>query len=164
MKTDPFGRRYPWRMMIDEFRDQALGGMEGHYRPDWDEWGIWLAAAVSLRADCRRRRVGAVLLDEWHRVVGQGYNGSAPGGPSCLAGHCPRSSSDAPPLSSYDTGPGACIAVHAELNAVLDAGLVRSRGTAMYCTDEPCPGCEKIIRGAGVSRVVWPEGDRHYVH
>lgn len=125
-------------------------------RPDWDAWGTWLAAAVSLRGDCRRMRVGAVLLDHNHRVIGAGYNGSPPGGPSCLKGECPRAFSDVPPGSSYDTGPGACIAVHAEFNAIMDAGLRLVRGSTMYVTYPPCSGCSRVIEGAGIARVVTP--------
>jgi dCMP deaminase len=59
-------------------------------RPDFDSWALGIAEAVSLRGDCTRRRVGAVLLDQDHRLIGAGYNGTQPGGPSCLAGDCPR--------------------------------------------------------------------------
>lgn len=127
-------------------------------RPDWDEWAMWIAAAVSLRGDCLRARVGAIIMDQHHRIVGQGYNGTAPDGASCLKGACPRALTDLPPGSSYDTGPGACIATHAELNALLDAGVVRARGAVMYVTCQPCEGCPKIIRSAGIDRVVWPNG------
>ncbi len=38
-------------------------------RPDWHTWGVGIAAAVALRADCTRRRVGAVIFDEAHRIL-----------------------------------------------------------------------------------------------
>ncbi len=47
-------------------------------RPTWDEYFLGIAAAVSQRADCRRRRVGAVLVAQ-HRIVATGYNGSSHG-------------------------------------------------------------------------------------
>lgn len=131
-------------------------------RPDWDDWAIGLAFAVARRADCTRRRIGAVILDTSNRVVAVGYNGGRPGGPSCLAGACPRGRSDVAPGSSYDTGPGACIAIHAEQNALLYAGLDGARGAVLYCTDEPCGGCERMIQAAGIARVVWPGGSRTY--
>lgn len=59
-------------------------------RPDWQPWALGIAKAVSERGDCTRRRVGAVLLDTNHRIIGAGYNGTEPGGPSCLKGECPR--------------------------------------------------------------------------
>jgi dCMP deaminase len=63
------------------------------------------------------------------------------------------------PDSSYDTGPGACTGIHAELQCLLDAGRVNlDDDCVMYVSDRPCPGCEKIIRGY-LKRVVWPGGE-----
>lgn len=162
-------------------------------RPDWDAWALGIAEAVSLRGDCTRRQVGAVLLDEAHRVIGCGYNGGPRGGESCLAGECPRGrhyeTSQCPgpphppdckcrvftgwcacgetwpcafsvaPGSSYDTGPGTCIAVHAEMNALLDVSD-RSRlvGATMYITEQPCAGCLKILKNTEIKTFVWPGG------
>jgi dCMP deaminase len=66
----------------------------------------------------------------------------------------------AEPGSSYDTGPGACVAVHAEINALLQVSD-RSRlvGSTMYITDAPCDGCLKIIKNTAIARIVWPEGE-----
>lgn len=128
-------------------------------RPTVDEWGLGLAKAVATRADCSRRQVGAVLVGQDNRVVSTGYNGSYPGGPSCLAGECPRAQSDALPNSSYDTGIGVCHALHAEQNCLLYASFSDTREARMYITDEPCPGCWKMLRGSGVVRVIWPEGE-----
>ena len=160
-------------------------------RPDWASYFLGIADAVSIRGDCTRRQVGAVLVDpETHDLVETGYNGPPAGMPGCLsAGACPRGrhfqapvdlmtspsslrvfASDCncgkpwpcdeavPPGSSYDTGPGACGAIHAEANALLRAGK-RSRGCHLYLTCAPCDGCLKLIRGAGVCRVIWPEGN-----
>ena len=127
-------------------------------RPEWEEYFLGIAKAVAARADCRRRQVGAVVVDVEKRIASTGYNGSYPGGPSCLAGDCPRAFSTVVPGSSYDTGPGTCHAVHGELNAILFADRERLRGATLYITDEPCNGCAKHIRSTPISRVVWPEG------
>ena len=133
-------------------------------RPTWDEWALSLAAAASTRGDCTRRQVGAVILDTNRRVVGVGYNGAPPGEPGCLtAGACPRgqmSKDEVIPGSSYDTGTGQCIAVHAEQNALLDADPVRRRGGTLYVSCEPCDGCWRMIWGSGIARCVWPEGQK----
>jgi len=127
-------------------------------RPDWDAYFLGIAEAVSRRGDCTRRQVGAVVVDRRHRIVSTGYNGAEPGGPSCLEGACPRAHSDVPPDSSYDSGPGACIAVHAEANALLYAGLDGTKGSSLYLTHRPCPGCMKLIRAAGIQTIIWPNG------
>lgn len=131
-------------------------------RPDWDAWAIGIATAVAARADCTRRQVGAVVLDVDHRVLSVGYNGAPAGDPGCAtAGACPRgrrSAADVAPGSSYDTGPGSCIALHAEQNALLYADPWRRQGGLLAVTDEPCGGCRRFILGSGVARVVWPNG------
>ena len=126
-------------------------------RPDWDTWALGIARAVATRGDCTRLQVGAVILDERHRVVSTGYNGAPPGGPSCLAGECPRAASGVAPGSSYDTGPGACIALHAEMNAIIWADPARLPGATIYVTFKPCAGCARMISGSGIARTVWDE-------
>lgn len=124
-------------------------------RPDWDTYFLNIAMAVALRADCSRRKVGAVLVRD-NRIVSTGYNGSPPGGPSCLAGECPRSSSNVEPGSSYDTGPGSCIAAHAEQNAIIYAGRDKCLGATIYVTEVPCGGCDRMIEAAGIYKMVSP--------
>lgn len=131
-------------------------------RPSKKEWAINLARAVAKRADCTRRQVGAVTFDKDFRVISTGYNGAPSGKPGCLSdGACPRgkmSKTDVVPGSSYDTGAGSCIAIHAEANAIMFADPVRRVGGTMYVTDEPCDGCMKFIEGSGLIAVYWPEG------
>lgn len=125
-------------------------------RPGWDEWFLDGAKWASGRADCSRRQVGALVIKA-QRVISQGYNGALPGERGCLAGGCPRAQSDVAPGSQYDHGPGACIAIHAELNALLDASYrgVSVQGATMYLTDEPCRTCYRLITRAGIVKVVW---------
>ena len=125
-------------------------------RPSKDEFGMTLARAYATRADCSRRKVGAVVIGPDGFERGGGYNGAPVGEPGCLsAGACPRAASDVPEGSSYDTGPGRCISIHAEINAVLSAGgRDGCEGATMYVTAEPCDGCAPIIRQAGIVRVV----------
>lgn len=125
-------------------------------RPDWDTYYMGIAEAVAWRADCTRRQIGAIIVRD-SRIVSTGYNGAPAGKPGCLsAGACPRgqmSKTDVLPGSSYDTGPGSCIALHAEQNAILRAGL-ECRGATIYVTDAVCDGCARLIEGAGIVRIV----------
>ena len=129
-------------------------------RPDWDEYFLAIAKVVARRADCTRRQVGAVLVQQ-NRIVATGYNGAAAGQPGCgTDGACPcgqLSYQQVEPGSSYDTGPGSCISIHAEANALLYADRGKCEGSTIYCTDEPCGGCLRLIAGAGIDRVVTPE-------
>lgn len=125
-------------------------------RPTWDWWGIILARAVATRADCSRRKVGAVIMRPDHSIISTGYNGAPAGEPGCLVGACPRARSDVAPGSSYDTGPGSCIAIHAEQNALLRATWDEMIDSTIYVTEEPCAGCLRMIAGSPIARVVTP--------
>jgi dCMP deaminase len=130
--------------------------VSGDPRPSWDAYYNAIAIAVSARGDCTRRQVGAIIVvgDD---IVATGYNGAPMGEPGCLsAGACPRGSisvTELPHGSSYDTGAGACIAIHAEQNAILRAGR-KARGGMLYVTTTPCDGCLRLIKGTGIFRIV----------
>lgn len=128
-------------------------------RPTKEEWAFLVAQAVATRGECVRRQVGAVVIDTRGRIAGAGYNGSKPGGPNCLKGECPRGRSDVEPGSSYDTGPGTCHAVHAEMNAILDVSdRMRLQNAVLYVTTKPCDGCLKILGNTELAIVTWPDG------
>lgn len=133
-------------------------------RLTWDAWGIELARAVALRADCSRRQVGAVLMRPDHTIVATGYNGAASGEVGCLAGGCPRARSGVAPGSSYDTGAGACIALHAEQNALLRASWDEMAGATLFVTDKPCDGCFRMITGTPIIRVIAPDFEWNRSH
>ena len=126
-------------------------------RPDWHEYFVNIAFAVAKRSVCTRRRVGAVLVRD-NRVISTGYNGAPVGEPEC-AEACPRgqlSYRELPTGASYDSGPGKCIAIHAETNALVHAGADLARGAILYCTHDPCPECRKLIREMGIASVITP--------
>lgn len=128
-------------------------------RPDWDRYFLGIANAVAARADCERRRVGAVVVKD-KRIRATGYNGAPAGSPGCST--CPRRTSQVLPGSSYDTGAGVCVAIHAEANALLYCNREDLPGATLYITTDPCGGCLKLIRATGVKRVVWPDGELNY--
>lgn len=170
---------------MQALRRQGMGGAE-EMRPDWDTYFLGIAEAVSVRGDCTRRQIGAVITSPEHLIIALGYNGTAPGLRGCLDGGCPRGrhyelqnpaipgamwgickcSKPFPcpdyvePGASYNEGPGRCIAQHAELNACVKAGYERARGCTIYITDAPCYGCIKVIRSAGIVRIVHPQEGR----
>jgi dCMP deaminase len=131
-------------------------------RPSWDEYFLGIAEAVAARADCSRRKIGAVIVKN-NRIVSTGYNGAPAGHRGCLEGACPRATSDVPQDSSYDTGPGTCIAVHAEANALLYADRDKCEGATMYITDMPCDGCMKLIHASGIRKIYAAKGNAGYM-
>jgi dCMP deaminase len=136
-------------------------------RPDWDQYFLNIAAVVASRADCTRRQASAVIVKR-NRICSTGYNGAPAGHLGCASSNaCPRgrlSTAELQSYSSYDTGPGACIAVHAEANALLYANREQTEGATLYTwssteAQEPCQGCWRLIQGAGIARVVWTGGE-----
>lgn len=124
-------------------------------RPDWDAYGMMLAQAVAVRADCRRSKVGSVLMDPEHRIVSTGYNGVLPEQRGCLDGACPRglkSYSETLKGESYDD----CISTHSEANALKWWLGTWCPNHTLYVTRAPCGDCETIIRQYGNPRVVHP--------
>lgn len=133
--------------------------IDKHNRPSWDEYFLNLADAVALRADCRRGKYGAVLVKD-RRVISTGYNGAESGGPSCLGGDCPRG------LASHDDIPGFkqgnhdysdCISLHAEANCIAYADGDKCRGATIYINAKPCDMCEKLIKAAGIKKIIYKE-------
>lgn len=140
---------------IEALRRKLMGIDMSASRPDWDHYFMGIAYAVADRADCRRAKHGAVVVKD-KRIRATGYNAAASGGPSCLKGECPRGLSDVPSGSSYDSGPGTCVSLHAEQNALLFASRDDCEGGTLYITGKPCAGCWRMIQGSGIQAVVYP--------
>lgn len=124
-------------------------------RMPWDEYFKNIAKAVSLRADCRRAKHGAVIVKD-NRIVSTGYNGAPAGSAkSCILGHCPRGLKSEAELAHLAGDYADCIACHAEQNAIAYANHSDTVGATIYITGKPCPMCEKLIQAAGISKVVY---------
>jgi dCMP deaminase len=119
----------------------------------WDEYFLHNAGALATRADCERLQVGAVVVRD-RRIVGTGYNGAPAGEPGCAS--CPRRLFTVAPGSSYDTGAGQCVAIHAEANALLYTDRADLVGAALYVTSAVLGShgwwCQKLRRGFSVRR------------
>lgn len=87
-----------------------------------------------------KRRVGAVLVSN-KRVISTGYNGTPRGMRNCNEGGCARCNSTSVSGGSSGTltpvksgvALNECLCLHAEENALLEAGRDRSEGGTMYC-------------------------------
>lgn len=103
-----------------------------------------LASLASMRSNCMKRRVGAILVRN-KRIVATGYiyplylhvsihyhitfcfsyNGTPLGLTNCNEGGCARCNG----LQERES----CLCLHAEENALLEAGRERVSGATLYC-------------------------------
>ena len=91
----------------------------------------------------------------WNR-----YNGTARGLRNCNEGGCPRCNSG----SSSGHGLDQCVCLHAEENALLEAGSERlGENAVLYCNTCPCLVCSVKIIQSGVKVVVYHLGYKMYV-
>ena len=126
-------------------------------RPSWDEYFMEMAALTARRSTCLRRQVGAVIVKDRH-IVATGYNGAPRGLQHCgdREGGCLRQQLGIPSGEKHEL----CRALHAEQNAIIQAahlGLSIAGGT-LYCTNQPCVICAKMIINAGIERIVIRDG------
>ncbi|TKA58414.1 hypothetical protein B0A53_00153 [Rhodotorula sp. CCFEE 5036] len=135
-------------------------------RPSWDTYFMLLASLASLRSNCMKRRVGAVLVRE-KRVVSTGYNGTPRGGDVFSNGdnggggeRRPAAANGARNLSRIGEALDECLCLHAEENALLEAGRQRvsgggTEGAVLYCNTCPCLRCTVKIVQCGVKEVIY---------
>lgn len=120
-------------------------------RPDWDEYFLKMAYLVAERSTCLRHHVGAVIVRD-RRILTTGYNGAVSGVKDCLELGCLRDEKGIPSGERHEI----CRAVHAEQNAIIQAGLhgINISGSAMYCTHSPCILCAKMIVNAKIIKFI----------
>ena len=121
-------------------------------RPSWDEYFLQIAKVVSQRSTCLRRQVGAVIVKD-KRMISTGYNGAASGAPHCDEIGCIRQQLGIKSGERHEL----CAAIHAEQNAIIQAAKygVSIEGATLYCTNQPCAICAKMIVNSGIKRVVF---------
>ncbi len=109
-----------------------------------------MAVLASSRSTCLRRQVGAVLVKD-NQVLSTGYNGSPKGVRHCSETGCLRETMNVPSGQMHEL----CRGLHAEQNAIIQAGLNGSstRGATLYCTHQPCSICAKMIINAEIRMV-----------
>ncbi|KKY34320.1 putative deoxycytidylate deaminase [Diaporthe ampelina] len=124
-------------------------------RPGWDNYFMTLASLAARRSNCMKRRVGCVVVSHNRRVISTGYNGTPRGIRNCGEGGCSRCNQG---LGSGH-GLATCLCIHAEENALLEAGRDRLReGAVLYCDTCPCLTCSIKIAQVGISEVVYAHG------
>ena len=122
----------------------------GNSRISKDEYFMNIAIEVSRRSTCTRRQIGAIIVSDVGEIKSSGYNGNPRGLPHCHEIGCIRDKLNIPSGTRLET----CTAVHAEQNALIQAGIY-ARGSTLYSTIVPCPICARMILNAQVARVVY---------
>jgi dCMP deaminase len=121
-------------------------------RPSWDRYFMDMAWSISRRSTCLRRQMGALLVRD-RRILATGYNGAPAGLPHCEEVGCRRQRLGIP----SGQRPELCRALHAEQNAIVQAALhgVSVKDAVLYCTNQPCVICAKMLINAAVRRIVY---------
>lgn len=129
---------------------QALAA--NSHRPGWDEYFMEIAKVVSLRSNCIKRKVAAVVVLD-RRIISTGYNGTPRGVKNCNEGGCPRCNHFGPSGDKLEE----CLCSHAEENAIVQAAYhgASIKGATLYSTYSPCLICTKMIINGGISEVVY---------
>jgi dCMP deaminase len=136
----------------EQLNGLILTAMRQQERPDWDEYFIKIAQVASMRSNCIKRKVGAVIVRD-KRIVSTGYNGTPRKTKNCNQGGCPRCNS----LASSGTRLEECLCSHAEENAITQAAYhgTSVRDGSLYTTFAPCLMCSKMIINSGIIDVIF---------
>ena len=123
--------------------------MTEYTRPKWDDYFAAIVEDVSKRSTCFKRQIGALIVNPDREIVATGYNGPVRGASHCWEVGCVKEE------MGFKSGEGHewCVAVHAEQNALIQAGK-SSRGGTLYVNAFPCKICARMIVNAGIGRVV----------
>jgi dCMP deaminase len=114
-----------------------------------------IAVLVAKRSTCIRRHVGAVIVKD-KRMLSTGYNGVPTGIRHCTEIGCLRDKLNVPSGEKHEL----CRGLHAEQNAIIQAAYhgVEIKGAELYCTNQPCIICSKMIINAGIKKIFYQDG------
>ena len=115
----------------------------------WDEYFMGIALLAANRSKDPNTQVGACIVSPENVIISTGYNG--------LPNGC---SDDTFP---WDSGKYPFV-VHAELNAILNAGGRVLRGARLYVTLFPCNECAKAIIQSGIKELIYLSDKYHDTH
>ena len=131
-------------------------------RPTIDKYYLNIALEVSKRSTCFRKHYGAVLVNN-NEILSTGYNNPPRGEPHCTI--CTKQT-HGKDLNAYYS----CPSVHAEMNCLISASRNEMLGSTLYLAGfnaqtgeelnnvQPCEVCLKLIKNAGISRIITNQG------
>jgi len=118
----------------------------------WVDYFLDLAKTCASRSNCIRANVGAVIVSDDKTIKATGYNGTPSKVESCAErGECYRIKHNIPSGTRYET----CRSIHAEQNAIIQAGQDKCKGATMYIWghDFICILCTRFIIQSGIVEV-----------
>ncbi len=118
----------------------------------WNEYFFFFLKTCATRSNCFRAKVGAVIVGEDKKIKATGYNGTPSKVISCYeVGKCYRIENNIPSGTMYET----CRSIHAEQNAIIQAGQDRCKDATMYIYGHNfiCILCKRFIVQAGIKDV-----------
>lgn len=125
---------------------------------EWNDYFLEIAKTCASRSNCIRAQVGAVIVGDDKKIKATGYNGTPSKVISCAEmGKCYRIEHNIPSGTRYET----CRSIHAEQNAIIQAGQDRCQGTTMYIYghDFICILCKRFIVQSGIKEVFLKKDD-----
>lgn len=160
-----------------------ITGKGKKYPPTEEETIMAMAYANSCRSSCLKRKVGAILIDDYGNVFSSGYNEVPINENTCykLMRGCYRdiqrtkifdeindlskSTKKAEDINDLLKKKykmlDYCRALHAEENAILNVARFGSsvplKGATLYTTTYPCNLCAKKISQVGIRKIVYLE-------
>jgi dCMP deaminase len=134
-------------------------------RIELDEAYMQMAEVWAQRSKANRLQVGALIVKD-RQIISDGYNGMPAGSKDDVCEYYPERDeysyrvqwgTEMPPFTLADSRTKS-IVLHAESNAILKAAKNGGQGldgATIYTTYSPCPECAKLIKQAGITRVVY---------
>ena len=119
---------------------------------EWNEYFLEIARTVARRSNCIRAHVGAVIVGKDRKIKATGYNGVPSKVVSCMElGECYRIKNNIPSGTRYET----CRSIHAEQNAIIQAGQDRCKGASLYIWGHNiiCILCKRFIVQSGIETI-----------
>ena len=119
----------------------------------WDEYFMGIAMLAAKRSKDPNTQVGACIVSPDNIILSTGYNGL----PCCC-------SDDVFPWEREGAETKYPYVVHAELNAILNAGGRVLRGARLYVALFPCNECAKAIIQSGIKELIYLSDKYHDTH
>ena len=112
----------------------------------WDDYFMGVSLLAANRSKDPSTQVGACIVGEDNRILSTGYNGFPHG---CSDDAFPWNRDSSKGVTKYN------FVVHAELNAILNAGGKSLVGSRIFVSLFPCHECAKAIIQSGIKEVFY---------